>query len=109
MEQTKNEELWNSWSHFVGVLFGLLGLIYLLVENNVESSYSNLGIWIYGISFILLFAVSTLYHAIEEPKLKANFRKLDHICIYFLIAGTYTPVCLISLIGGNGWVLFASV
>lgn len=109
MEQTKNEELWNSRSHFVGVLFGLLGLIYLLVECNAENSYGSLSIWVYGISFILLFAVSTLYHAIEEPKLKGTFRKLDHICIYFLIAGTYTPVCLISLIGGNGWVLFASV
>lgn len=109
MDQTAKEELWSTWSHVAGVIFGVFGLIYLLIEDTDQSRYSTLSIWIYGISFIVLFTISSLYHAINELKLKTTFRKLDHICIYFLIAGSYTPVCLIALIQGNGWVLFTSV
>lgn len=109
MDQTTKEELWNAWSHVAGVIFGVFGLIYLHVEDTYRSEYSTLSIWIYGISFITLFSVSSMYHAIKKVQLKTTFRKLDHICIYFLIAGSYTPVCLIALIHGSGWILFASV
>lgn len=109
MDQTVKEELWNTYSHVVGVVFGLFGLVCLLVEDTQQSELSTLSIWIYGLCFIVLFAVSSLYHAIKDIALKTTFRKLDHICIYFLIAGSYTPVCLIALIQGNGWMLFTSV
>ncbi|WP_417364343.1 PAQR family membrane homeostasis protein TrhA [Galbibacter sp.] len=109
MDQTAKEELWNTYSHVVGVVFGVFGLAYLLAQDTHQSAYSTLSIWVYGISFILLFGVSSWYHAIKEVDLKTTFRKLDHICIYFLIAGSYTPVCLISLVHGNGWILFTCV
>lgn len=109
MDQTSKEELWNTYSHVAGVVFGVFGLVYLLIQDTHQGEYSTLSIWVYGISFILLFSVSSLYHAIKDIGLKTTFRKLDHICIYFLIAGSYTPVCLIALIQGNGWLLFASV
>lgn len=109
MDQSIKEELWNTWSHLAGVVFGVVGLVYLLNVNTSESDFSTLSIWIYGLSFILMFSVSALYHAIKEAHLKATFRKLDHICIYILIAGSYTPVCLISLVDGNGWLIFTAV
>ncbi len=58
---------------------------------------------------MLLFTASTLYHRVRDPKLKNKLRILDHISIYFLIAGTYTPVALIMLEKGNGWLLFYTV
>jgi len=109
MDQTAKEELWNTYSHVVGVVFGVFGLVYLLLEDTHQSAFSTLSIWIYGVSFIMLFLVSSLYHAMEDIAKKTTFRKLDHICIYFLIAGSYTPVCLIALIQGNGWILFSCV
>ncbi|GAB5399624.1 MAG: hypothetical protein Aureis2KO_12090 [Aureisphaera sp.] len=68
-----------------------------------------MGILFYGVSLILLYLASTLYHAIPKANWKPLLRKLDHISIYLLIAGTYTPVALISLIDGNGWSLFWTV
>ncbi|HLV61794.1 PAQR family membrane homeostasis protein TrhA [Galbibacter sp.] len=109
MDQTAKEELWNTYSHVVGVIFGIFGLLYLLLEDTHQSTYSTLSIWIYGLSFIMLFLVSSCYHAVKDIGIKTFLRKLDHICIYFLIAGSYTPVCLIALIHDSGWLLFSSV
>lgn len=60
----------------------------------------------YVASLFLLFSASTIYHAVENPKLKKRLRILDHISIYYLIAGTYTPVCLSILLPSKGWLLF---
>lgn len=60
----------------------------------------------YVISLIVLFLASTIYHAVENPKIKKKLRTLDHISIYYLIAGTYTPVCLSVLMPSKGWLLF---
>ena len=64
------------------------------------------GITVYVVSLLLLFTASTIYHAVENPKLKKKLRILDHISIYYLIAGTYTPVCLSVLLPSEGWLLF---
>ena len=64
---------------------------------------------VYGLSLILLFSASTLYHLASQPKVKRKLRVLDHISIYILIAGTYTPVALIKLVDGNGWIIFSIV
>lgn len=64
------------------------------------------GITVYVVSLLLLFTASTIYHAVENPKLKKKLRILDHISIYYLIAGTYTPVCLSILLPSKGWLLF---
>jgi len=93
------EEIANSLSHGVGVIFGIVGLVLLLVQAvganagaMAITSYS-----LYGGSMILLFLASTLYHAIPHEKAKYWLKKLDHCAIYLLIAGTYTPFLLVGL------------
>ncbi|MFI8380590.1 hemolysin III family protein [Leeuwenhoekiella sp. NPDC079379] len=102
----KEEEFWNAVSHGVGIILGIVGLYFLLKYNNGNSEFSTLSILFYGFSIILLYAASTIYHAVVHVSWKTLFRKIDHISIYFLIAGTYTPVALITLEQGNGWLIF---
>lgn len=93
------EELANSLSHGVGVVFGIVGLVLLLMQALHEgagavalTSYS-----LYGGSMILLYLASTLYHAIPHHRAKYWLKKIDHCAIYLLIAGTYTPFLLVGL------------
>lgn len=106
---SKREEFWNTVTHVVGVPLGVIGLILLLKADHHQTEYSTLSIWMYGGSIILLYSASTLYHAVPKLALKPLLRKFDHISIYFLIAGTYTPVALISLLDGSGWSFFWTV
>lgn len=103
------EEKWNSFSHGVGTILAIAGLFLLLGHNAEKTYYATFSIWIYSISLIAMFAISTWYHRAKQPDLKRFFRIVDHINIYFLIAGTYTPVVLITLEKGNGWLLFFTV
>jgi hemolysin III len=105
----KKEEILNTVSHGIGIIFGIFGFFLLLNKNSDKSDYALLGILIFSFSIVLLYSASTAYHAIAKPSLKKKFRILDHISIYFLIAGTYTPVALITLINGNGWLIFSVV
>jgi hemolysin III len=104
--QTKLEEQLNSISHAIGALLGIAGLVLLIVLRTNKTDWSLFSVIVYGISIILLFTASTLYHAVRGEKLKRYFRIVDHIGIYFLIAGTYTPVLLITLEHSLGWILF---
>lgn len=93
------EEIANSISHGIGFIFGIVGLVLLLVQAS-ESQAGIIAITsysLYGGSMILLFLASTLYHAIPHPNAKLWLKKLDHCAIYLLIAGTYTPFLLIGL------------
>ncbi len=107
--QTRKEELWNAISHGVGVILGAIGLIFLLFHDQEKTPYSTFSIIVYSVSVILLYSASTIYHAASNIRWKIIFRKLDHISIFFLIAGTYTPVALIMLEGGSGWTIFITV
>ena len=109
LSKYKKEELLNTLSHGLGILLGIMGFFLLLQKNANKSNFALLGIYIYSFSIILLYTASTLYHAIAKPSLKKKFRILDHISIYYLIAGTYTPVALITLVYGNGWLIFGIV
>lgn len=100
------QEKWNTLSHAFGALLGIIGFIVLLNNNSNKTTYSTGAIIIYGISIIILYTVSTLYHNATNPKLKERFRIADHISIYILIAGTYTPIALITLVNGKGWLIF---
>lgn len=98
-EYSTAEEIANSISHGIGLVFGIVALILLLVQATAAgataltiASYS-----LYGGSIILLFLASTLYHAIPGRRAKYWFKKLDHCAIYLLIAGTYTPFLLVGL------------
>lgn len=104
--QTQKEELLNAYTHGLGALLGVAGLILLLLKNNADVPFSTFSVVVYGISIIVLFSASTLYHSVKRERQKHYFRIVDHISIYLLIAGTYTPVLLITLPDTRGWLLF---
>ena len=92
------EELANALSHGLGLLISVAALIYMITI--LPDDYSVLqktGIVVYGISLILMFLTSTLYHSATEPTTKQILKRIDHSAIYVLIAGTYTPLLTISL------------
>ncbi len=103
---SENEEKWNVISHAIGVILAFCGFILLLLYNQNKSPLSQFSIFIYSFALIFLYTASTIYHAASKVKWKSFFRILDHIGIYLLIAGTYTPVALISLVDRNGWTIF---
>ena len=102
----KDEEHWNTGTHGLGIILGLIGAIFLGMMVREQDLITRTSVWAYSVSIILLFTASTVYHAVADPRIKRKLRILDHISIYFLIAGTYTPVALITLRDGNGWLLF---
>jgi hemolysin III len=93
------EEIANSVSHGLGLIFGIVGLVLLLNQGNAENAdfMSMASLSIYGSSIILLYLASTLYHAIPYERAKRALKTFDHSAIFLLIAGTYTPFLLISL------------
>ena len=107
IEYTLGEEIFSAITHGAGALFGVYATVYMVV---VSALYGNA--WavvsgaIYGATLIILFSMSTLYHAIANKTAKLVFRILDHSTIFLLIAGTYTPIALITLKGALGWVIF---
>jgi hemolysin III len=103
------EEKLNALSHSLGIALGIIGFVLLLKENASNTKFATFSIVVYSLSIILLFSASTLYHFVNKQSLKLKLRILDHISIFFLIAGTYTPVALISLSQGNGWFIFYAV
>ena len=104
--QTKQEEILNAWSHGIGAILGIVGLFFLLHKVDATQPWSVFSVIAYALSIIILFTASTAYHAISNIDLKQKFRIVDHISIYLLIAGTYTPVLLITLPNSLGWTLF---
>ena len=104
------EEIVHSAIHGVGILLSIAGLVALLVVARRTGEPGHVvASGIYGLTLFLLYLASTLYHSIPFPRAKRVLRVLDHSAIYLLIAGTYTPVTLISLRGGWGWTLFGLV
>ena len=109
LNSLEKEEKFNTISHGVGAILAMVGMIVLIKANSHKSVYATFAIIIYSISLISMLTVSTIYHAVENRMWKLRTRILDHINIYYLIAGTYTPVALITLINGNGWLIFGIV
>lgn len=100
----------NALTHLVGAILALFGLIALIVKaiTTTNSGLVTTAVIIFGISMILLYSASATYHmVIARERVIAFLRKIDHSMIFVLIAGTYTPFCLITLQGTTlGWVLF---
>lgn len=93
----------NSISHLVGAVLALVGLGALLTVGVQSRDYwVVISFSVFGFALVLLYTMSTLYHSFHPPHLKKIFKLLDHVAIYLLIAGTYTPYMLISLRDGNG-------
>jgi hemolysin III len=104
--QSRTEEHLNVFTHVIGAVLGISGLILLIIFESHKTSWSLFSVLVYGISTIVLFSASSLYHSAKNETRKHYFRIVDHISIYLLIAGTYTPVLLITLEQSLGWTLF---
>ncbi|HQW81012.1 MAG TPA: hemolysin III family protein [Pseudomonadota bacterium] len=103
------EEFANALTHGLGAVAALCGSSVLITLAAIQGDVWQLGsAIIYGVTLILLYAASTLYHAIPHPPAKARLKVFDHCAIYLLIAGTYTPVALIAMRDNWGWWLFGT-
>lgn len=110
---TLGEEIFNAITHGLGSLLSCAGCVLLIIGGVIWGDvWSVVGGAIFGASLIILYTMSTLYHSITNAKAKEVFRKFDHDTIFFLIAGTYTPItlCAIKRVNiGLGWTLFGIV
>ncbi len=102
-------ERFNAWTHLVGAVLACIGAVWLLVVASLDgSAWKIVSVAIYGVTLMLLYSVSTVYHSVRG-RAKVIMQKLDHLSIYLLIAGSYTPFCLVTLRGPWGWTLFGIV
>ncbi len=107
---TKKEEIMNAITHGVGAVLSIAALVILIVMSAIKGTpWHVVSFTIYGITLLILYTESTLYHSLPGKKVKRLFRKFDHMSIYILIAGTYTPFCLTILRGYIGWTIFGIV
>src|SRR5438132_1295614 len=105
--QTLSEEIANSITHGVGLLVSAAAAPLLIVAAaRTHDAWRVVSVSVYASTLVLLYAASTLYHALPGGRAKAVFQRLDHAAIYLLIAGTYTPFVLVPLRGAWGWTLF---
>jgi len=104
------EELANSITHGLGLLLSAAGFVALVVVAGLHGTiWHVIGCSVYGLSLVVLYSASTLYHTTRSARAKRILRLVDHAAIYLLIAGTYTPFTLICLSGPWGWTLFSIV
>ena len=107
---SESEERLNIWSHGLGLLASIVALPFLLMKAFSYSEFWNVTSFIiYGFSLIILYAASTFYHAAKNPKKRRKLNIFDHAAIYVLIAGSYTPFCLVGLNSKLGWYMFIAV
>lgn len=110
MEPAFHEEIANSITHGVGLALSVIGLGVLLVLACLYGSALHIASCsVYGVTLVILYTASTLYHSFRSPRIKHIFKIVDHCAIYLLIAGTYTPFTLVMLRGGWGWSLFGII
>jgi hemolysin III len=102
----RHEELANSLTHGLGAVLGCAALVLLVVFASLRgNAWHIVSCSIYGVTLVLLYTFSTLYHFARDERAKRRFRTLDRAAIFLLIAGTYTPLALVTLRGGLGWAL----
>lgn len=106
-DQTKAEEILNAVSHGIGVLLAIAGTAVMIVHSaGTGRTVDIVSASIYCFGLIFLYLMSTLYHSMQNRRVKKVFQKFDHCSIFFLIVGSYAPICL-SLLGGKlGWTIF---
>jgi len=98
-------------THLIGAVLSVFGLVVLVYQAAMYGTvWHVVSFTVFGISLIMLYTASTLYHSLRvSPQLTLTLRRIDHMMIFMLIAGTYTPFCLLPLRGGLGWWLFGAV
>ena len=105
----KNEELWNVLTHFLGIVMSIIGIPFLFYLDNNITFFSTLSIILFSFGLLLVYLSSTIYHFVINTRLKKKLQILDHISIYYLILGSYAPVCLITLYDYSGISIFVAV
>jgi hemolysin III len=106
-EYSPREERFNVISHAIGFMLSIVALALLIKQATAfGNGWHIASVGIFGVSLIVLYAASTLYHSAKQKKLRNRLKVFDHSAIYVLIAGTYTPFTLIALSGTTGWVIF---
>ena len=105
----KNEEFWNTVTHFAGVILTIIGIPFLFYFNNEITIYSKLSLILFSIGLLLVYISSTLYHYAQNKQIKNKLRVFDHISIFYLILGSYAPICLITLLESSGLMIFICV
>jgi len=106
-EYTLGEEIANSVIHGLGIGHSVAALVILVAFAVLANDpYKLASAIVFGVALVLEYTASTLYHSFPQPKVKHIFKIFDHCGIYLLIAGTYTPFCLVTLRAENGWTLF---
>jgi hemolysin III len=102
-------EKFNAWTHLVGAVLAFIGAVWLMVLASFTGDvWKVVSVGVYGVALVLLYSASTVYHSVRG-RAKAIMQKVDHFSIYLLIAGSYTPFCLVTLRGPWGWTLFGIV
>ena len=109
-QYTQREESANVLTHGIGFILSFAGIVLLSLKALKDGDQWHLVSYIiFGMSLLIMFSSSTLYHLVHNQNAKKKLRKLDHSAIYVLIAGTYTPFLLTNLRGTTGWIMFAVV
>lgn len=107
---TIKEEIFNSITHGIGALLSIAALVILVAFASINGDILQIvSFSIYGFTLFFLFTSSTLYHSIFHEKSKQVFRVLDHVSIYLVIAGSYTPIALVAMKGTWGWIIFVLI
>ena len=104
-----NEEFWNTVTHFIGLILSLIGIPFLFFYNTHISNLSVFSLSLFSIGLVLVYGSSTIYHRVSEINLKRKLKVLDHISVFYLILGSYAPVCLITLYDYSGLFIFSAV
>lgn len=109
---SKGEEIFSAVTHIVGGGLGVVALVFGIVFASIyNDAYCVVSVIIYGLSLVILYTMSSIYHFLRKNRAKKVFRILDHCTIFLLIAGSYTPFCLVTLrnSGAWGWTLFGII
>lgn len=110
MVSKKSEEIANALSHAVGIGIAIAGAALLIIFGAIYGdAWHVVSFSVFGASMVILYTASTLFHSAKNIRLKYALNKLDHSSIFILIAGSYTPIALVSLRGAFGWVIFGLI
>ena len=105
----QNEEFWNTITHFAGFILCLVGIPLLFYFNQNLTSLSLVACSLFSLGLLMVYGSSSAYHFVVDQQLKKKLRILDHISIYYLILGSYAPMCLIALYDSSGITIFFTV
>ena len=109
LKDYNNEELWNVLTHFFGLIMSIIGIPFLFYFDNNITALSSVSVILFSFGLLLVYSSSSIYHFVISTDLKKRLQVLDHISIYYLILGSYAPVCLITLYDYSGIIIFIVV